>query len=204
MEQELVLLYGASGHAKVICSIYESNGIEVKGIFDDNRDLVSLNNYKVIGSYSPNYKIELPLLISIGNNKIRKFISAKILHKYSIAIHNSACIDKTAKIGDGTAVFHNAIIQRDTLIGRHCIINTNASIDHECIIDDFAHISPSATLCGNIKVGEGSHIGANATVIPNITIGKWCIIGAGAVITKDIPDNSLVVGVPGKIIKEIV
>ena len=40
-------------------------------------------------------------------------------------------------------------------------------------------------------------------VIPNINIGKWCVIGAGAVITKDVPDYSLVVGIPGKIIKKL-
>jgi acetyltransferase EpsM len=54
-----------------------------------------------------------------------------------------------------------------------------------------------------VIVGEGTHIGAGATVIPNIKIGKWCIIGAGAVITKDVPDYSLVFGVPGRIIKKI-
>jgi acetyltransferase EpsM len=85
----------------------------------------------------------------------------------------------------------------------NCIINTNASVDHHCIIEDFVHIAPSSTLCGNVKVGEGSHVGAGSTIIQNIRIGKWCVIGAGAVITKDIPDYSLVVGVPGKIIKSL-
>ena len=95
------------------------------------------------------------------------------------------------------------VLQSGTKIGKHCIINTKASIDHDCIIDDFVHISPSVTLCGNIVVGEGTHVGAAATIIPNIKIGKWCVIGAGAVITKDVPDHSLVVGVPGKIIKSL-
>ncbi|MBX9837506.1 MAG: acetyltransferase [Silvanigrellaceae bacterium] len=204
MKQDSVLLYGASGHAKVICSIYESNSIKVDSIFDDNLMVNNLNTYDVIGSYLAYYKIELKLLISIGDNKIRKTISKKILHKFSIAKHISALIDTSVKIGEGSAIFHNSTIQRDTVIGKHCIINTNAIIEHECFVDDFAHISPSATLCGNVRVGEGSHIGANATIIPNITIGEWCVIGAGSVVTKNIPDYSLVVGVPGKIIKKLV
>lgn len=204
MIQDSVLLYGASGHAKVICSIYESNNIRVDSIFDDNLKIKNLNSYDVIGSYLPNYKNELKLLISIGDNTIRKTISKRIHHKFSIVKHISALIDISVKIGEGSVIFHNATIQRDTIIGQHCIVNTNASIDHECFIDDFVHISPSATLCGNVKVGEGTHIGANATIIPNIIIGKWCVIGAGAVVTKNIPDNSLVVGVPGKIIKKLV
>ncbi|MNG38364.1 Maltose O-acetyltransferase [compost metagenome] len=46
-------------------------------------------------------------------------------------------------------------------------------------------------------------LGTNATVLPKVTIGKNVIVGAGAVVTKDVPDNSLVVGIPGKIIKEL-
>jgi sugar O-acyltransferase (sialic acid O-acetyltransferase NeuD family) len=198
-----VLLYGSSGHGKVICTIFESMGIIVDSIFDDNHIIKSIDNYNVKNGYDCNYEPNLPILISIGDNLIRKKISEKVSHSFSTAIHTSSIIDDVSKIGLGSAIFQSATIQRDTFIGRHCIINTNSSIDHDCIIEDFVHISPSSTLCGNVKVGEGSHIGAGATVIPNIKIGKWCVIGAGAVITNDIPDFSLVVGVPGKIIKTI-
>ena len=74
-------------------------------------------------------------------------------------------------------------------------------MDHDCSLEDFVHICPHATLCGNVSVGEGTQIGAGATVIQGIKIGKWCMIGAGAVIIEDVPDYSVVVGVPGKVIK---
>ena len=198
-----VLLYGASGHAKVICSIFESIDVIVYSIFDDNNSIYTLNNYKVINGYDYNYEPYLPMLISIGDNVIRKRISKIVTHSFCTAIHSSSIIDDISKVGLGTAIFHSVTIQRDSNIGKHCIINTNATVDHDCIINDFVHISPSVTLCGNVNIGEGTHIGAGATIIPNINIGKWCIIGAGSVITKDIPDYSLVVGVPGKIIKKL-
>lgn len=203
MQSNKIILYGASGHAKVISSIIEAMNRFVDTIFDDNEKITYLNQYRVLTGYDKNYNPNIPIIISIGDNKIRKKISEKISHPFAILIHPSSIIDKKVIVESGSVVFHNAIIQRDSIIGKHCIINTNASIDHDCIIEDFVHLSPSATLCGNIKVGEGTHIGAGATVIPNIKIGKWCIIGAGAVITKDIPDYSLVVGVPGKIIKTL-
>ncbi len=198
-----VLLYGASGHAKVICSIYESNGFLVDAIFDDDESLKKLNDYNVIGKYNINYKSHLPILVSIGDNKTRKFISNQIHHKFSTAIHISSIIDNINNIGFGSAVFHNTTIQRDVIIGKHCIINTSSSIDHDTYINDYVHISPSVTICGSVEIGEGTHVGAAATILPNLKIGKWCIIGAGAIITKDIPDYSLVVGVPGKIIKNL-
>ena len=53
---------------------------------------------------------------------------------------------------------------------------------------------------GKIYVGEHTFIGTGAIIMPGVTIGKRCVIGAGAVVTKDIPNNSVVVGVPAKVI----
>ena len=54
-----------------------------------------------------------------------------------------------------------------------------------------------------IKIGNDVWIGANVCVLPGVTIGNNVIIGAGAVVNRDIPDNSMAVGVPAKVIKEI-
>lgn len=54
-----------------------------------------------------------------------------------------------------------------------------------------------------IEIGDDSWIGANAVIMPNVKIDKMCIIGAGAVVAKDVPDYSVVAGVPAKIIKKI-
>ena len=54
-----------------------------------------------------------------------------------------------------------------------------------------------------IRIGNDVWLGANVTVLPGVTIGNNVVIGAGAVVNKDIPDNSLAVGVPAKVIKEI-
>lgn len=56
------------------------------------------------------------------------------------------------------------------------------------------------TKIGLVTIGNNVFIGANSIVLPNVTIGDNVIIGAGSVVTKDIPDNSLVVGNPAKVI----
>jgi len=56
---------------------------------------------------------------------------------------------------------------------------------------------------GAINIGDNTHIGMNTIIMPNVTIGKNCIIGCGAVVTKDIPDNSVAVGVPARVIEDI-
>ena len=199
--QNNMILYGASGHAKVIIDILQKNNIKISSIIDDNKNIT-----KILG-YSVNQQINnfnnQKMIISIGNNKIRKSITEKLKHtNYGTAIHPKSIIDKTAIIEKGTVIMANAIINSSAKIGKHCIINSNSVIEHDCVINNFAHISPSATLCGNVTIGEGTHIGAGATIIPNIKIGKWCIIGAGSVVIKNIPDNTTVVGNPARTIKQ--
>lgn len=54
-----------------------------------------------------------------------------------------------------------------------------------------------------IKIGNGCWLGGGVIVLPGVTIGNGCVIGAGSVVTKDIPDNSLAVGNPCHVIREI-
>lgn len=197
-------LYGASGHAKVVVDCLLELDLPISGIFDDYSDLMSLNGIDVLGEYDAEEGIENQLIITVGDNMTRRKIAEKLKHKIAPAVvHPSATVSRYSHLGDGSVVFHHSVVQSGTQIGKHCIINTASSIDHDCEIDDYAHISPKVTLCGKVKIAEGTHIGAGATVIPEVSIGKWCVVGAGAVITQNLPDYSLVVGVPGKVIRQV-
>lgn len=65
----------------------------------------------------------------------------------------------------------------------------------------FRNIEPTLELTRPIVVGNDVYIGARSTIMGGVTIGNKVIIGAGAVVTHDIPDNSVAVGVPAKVIK---
>ena len=197
-----MIVYGASGHGKVIIEILESIGTPHIEIWDD-ADRAPVWEYPVKRPLAAGEPVNDKMVISIGVNATRKRVAQRIgsTISFGTAIHAAAYISKRTTIGEGTVIMAGAVVNADTRIGRHCIINTCASIDHDCVIGDYAHISPNATLSGDVQVGEGTHIGAGATVIQGIRIGKWCTIGAGAVIIKDIPDNATAVGNPARIIK---
>ncbi len=54
---------------------------------------------------------------------------------------------------------------------------------------------------GPISIGEGTWIGASATILDGVSIGRGCVIGAGSLVTANIPDYSIAVGVPAKVIR---
>ena len=190
-----MILYGASGHAKVIIDILEANGQKIDFIVDDNPSLTELLSYEVrrnTGEYDE-------AIISIGSCEIRKKVVESLkVNKYLTLVHPSAVVSPRATIDEGTVVMQGAIVQSSASIGKHCIVNTGASVDHDCEIGDFVHVAPHATVLGGVKVGEGSWIGAGAVVKQYINVGKNCMIGAGAVVLHDVPDGATVVGVPGK------
>ncbi|OSY88144.1 acetyltransferase [Tenacibaculum holothuriorum] len=200
----MFFLYGASGHGKVILEILKSSGKDVYGIFDDGNNLPStILEVPILGVFSEDkWNESYALIISIGNNNIRKIIVEKLDVTFGIAIHPKSQISPSVKIGKGTTLMAGSIVNASTRIGEHCIVNTNASLDHDCVIEDFVHISPGAVITGGVSIGEGTHIGAGVIVIPGVKIGKWVTIGAGAVIINNIPDYTTVVGNPGRIIKQ--
>ncbi len=192
-------LYGASGHAKVIMDILAANNIMIDALVDDNGEVKELQGVPVIHSAEGCS----PFIISIGNNKIRKMIADRLDCEFMSAVHPSAIVSPTAKIGEGTVVMQGAVIQADAVIGKHCIINTAATVDHDCRIGDYVHISPNVSLCGNVQVGEGTQIGVGSVVVPGVKIGRWSLVCAGSVVTKDIPDYCIASGNRCKVIKYI-
>ena len=83
----------------------------------------------------------------------------------------------------------------NVLIGQQVVI---ATLNHDLIPDKRANMLPSP-----VKIGNGVWIGAHATVLSGVTIGDGAVIAAGAVVTKDVPANTVVGGVPAKILKLI-
>jgi sugar O-acyltransferase (sialic acid O-acetyltransferase NeuD family) len=197
-----MIVYGASGHGKVIIEILEHINEPHIEVWDD-AEKPPVWDYIVKRPSAPGVIVTDKMVISIGVNATRKKVAERFkeMVTFGTAIHSSTNISKRATIGEGTVIMAGVTINADTKVGKHCIVNTSASIDHDCVLGDYSHISPNATLSGDVHIGEGTHIGSGASVIQGIRIGKWCTIGAGAVIIRDIPDYATAVGNPARVIK---
>jgi len=202
-----LIIYGANGHAKVIASAFLNGAKDNEILFlDDDQHKVECLGRKIDHNTQNISMYKAPFIIGVGDNKIRKKIHNQISEYCEFSnfvAHPASWISNYSEIGKGTVFMANSVINAGAKIGKHCIINTAAIIEHDCEIDNYVHIAPGAALAGGVRVGEGSHIGIGSSVIQNVSIGKWCIIGAGAVIINDVPDFSVVVGNPGRIIKTL-
>ena len=87
------------------------------------------------------------------------------------------------EIGDGSLIGHNTTI---------------ATLNHDFNPDKRANLHP-----GPVKIGKNVWIGSDSTILPGVEIGDGAIIGAGSIVTKSVPANSIAVGSPARVIKQI-
>lgn len=194
------ILIGGGDQGRVTADVIMNSGHRVVKVFD-SRQRELLPGLKSSGDYDPQYDNNGKIIISIGNNMIRKHYAERLQHQPGNVMHSSSIVAGNVILGEGSVVLHRAVIQINSVIGRHVIINTSASVDHDACIGDFVHIAPGAVLCGRVTVGEGTLIGAGAVILPGMTIGKWAVVTAGSVVTTPVGDGEVVRGNPARLIK---
>lgn len=87
------------------------------------------------------------------------------------------------EIGDGTLIVHNVVL---------------ATLNHALAPERRGDLIPRP-----IRIGKNVWIGSNAVILPGVTIGDGAVIAAGAAVTKDVPENSVVGGVPARVLRTI-
>lgn len=132
--------------------------------------------------------------------------------KFSLGRHSVvesySCVNNAVGdvvIGDYTRIgIHNTIIGPVT-IGSHVNLAqgiTVTALNHN-FEDKNKRIDEQGVSTKPVVIGDDVWIGANAVILPGVTIGKHAVVAAGAVVTTDVPENTVVGGVPAKVIKKL-
>ncbi len=210
-----ILIIGAKQHAEVMFdAINRTNpSSNIVGFVDDNEALQgkTVLGKPILGKLSDFHKIvetknvdSVFIGISARHIKVREKMQSNIEEKNLFngnAIHPTAFISDKAQIGNGNFFAPMTVVNSFAKVGNNCVFYSGAVVDHHTTVGNNVYCGPNVSMAADIIIGDNTYIGIGAVIIPHIKVGKNVTIGAGSVIIKDIPDNAVVVGVPGKVIK---
>lgn len=207
-----IVIIGAGGHGKVVLDVLRAAGqYEPVGFIDADTRLAGtkVSGVPVLGPTNVLPKLRQQqrvahAIVAIGDNRTRyRYLAAIESEGFELtsAIHPTAFVSPTARLGRNVVVCPNASIITEARLGDGVIVNTGAIVEHECELADAVHVAPGACLAGRVRVGACAFIGIGAQVIQCLAVGEGATVGAGAVVIQDVPDGATVVGVPARVVK---
>jgi sugar O-acyltransferase (sialic acid O-acetyltransferase NeuD family) len=208
LKRTKVVLYGASGHGRVVADILRTRqDIEHVGYVDDDRAKMQIlvGQKPVFGNAGVLARLfesgVRAAIVTIGENATRErkaTILQELGFELEVAIHPDTTIVPGTTIGAGTVIMAGVVINPGAKIGRNVILNTGATVDHDCTLEDAVHLSPGVHLGGSVWIGRRVHVGIGANIIQGIRVGDESIVGAGAVVIRNVDIGQTVVGNPAR------
>lgn len=208
------MILGAGGHAREVLDIFEAKSeggavTEVIGFLVDpglGAPGTIVNDRPILGGldWLDGRATSVDVICGVGAPEARfDLVTRASRHgsRWATAIHPSVVMSRRVEIGVGVVIGAGAILTDQIHVGDHVHVNLGCTVSHDADLQDFVTVSPGVHISGNVLVGIGAYLGTGASIIERRQIGEWSIVGAGAVVANDVPENSTVVGVPGKVIK---
>lgn len=150
----------------------------------------------------PYKQLTNPEYISVGNN-------TTILRDFRLAVYGEEADCPVISIGNDCYIgFGFTVLAGDAAkitVGNEVLIASNVLITNENHGNNptvSSNYMDQELVCADVEIGDGCWIGEKVCILPGVTIGKRSIVGAGSIVTKSIPEYSIAVGNPAKVLKQ--
>ena len=140
---------------------------------------------------------------------VTNFISEKATIGENVKIWHFSYVGDDTEIGDNTKIGSLVHVDYDVKIGKNCKVEGSAYIAPLSRIGNNVFIGPSAALTNDpypmcdkmvgVTIKDNAIIGARSVILAGVTIGKNSVVAMGSVVTRDVPDDSVVMGSPAKL-----
>ena len=202
-------IFGAGQHGKVVLACARARAIySVYSFLDDRAGIKGkmVDGIEVVGGriLPKSNKIPRGTFFIIGLGDIGKRVEIENIirqagYPFATIIHPRAIVGENAVIGEGTLVEAGCLVAQGARIGRHVILNPGSSVNHDNVIGDFVHVAGGVVLGGGVSIGDRTLLGVGAVVGSHVRIGSNVRVSAGALIVRDVPDDSVVVARPSRV-----
>lgn len=205
------VIIGAGTYGEVYLAYLQEAGVDIVGFLDDNPKSDNICNVPVLGMIDAlpelkcKYGIEA-VYCSIGNNNLRvKFLSyaKKLGYKTPNYIHPSVIVSPNVTIGEGVYILLGTTIMPYTIIKNYVMISMGVHLAHHSILEDGVFLSTGCNFGASITAKKYAYCGISSTIMTGVKeLGENCLVGAGAVVVKDVEANTVVAGVPAKVLRK--
>lgn len=201
-------ILGAGGHAKEVYFLAERIGKwNIKGMLDLNAADPVIIAGKEVPVYSESMLDEIDgdnvcLVIGIaGSVKILKNMVTRYSGKFefpNLIDPSVVTCPENIEMGVGNVISPNNTITTALKIGSYNVFNIGSVVHHDVVIGDYNIFSPSVNVSGGVEIGDSNYFGVKSTILQYLKMGNNNVIGAASLVTKDLDNDTTVIGVPAK------